>query len=292
MTFVKADEVSVKYDGAAVDDHSMDATQLGPALLAFGNLARITQETVDPLSGKQITAKVQAFNAGSFEIMFGLDSSILEQAINLFTGKPLTGAATAATLGGVILQAVKYVKKEAKEKKKVSRDQLISELGDELLAEHVYKLKNNREFREQTGKLVKPVTNTGIESMSLKNDNIPGKLTIDSQDAEAIESLAEEETILTRVESILVEVDTPDIGAPLSRMWRFKSEKYGTFRARMLDQDFATAVEAGRIYFAAGKRFEARVRIEDHLVDGVVEKTKFEVVSIQEEVERQTELEY
>lgn len=40
MSFVKIDEFSARYSGPAVDDHTMDVSVLGPALLGMGEIFR------------------------------------------------------------------------------------------------------------------------------------------------------------------------------------------------------------------------------------------------------------
>ncbi|CAB0592092.1 hypothetical protein CIP107546_00628 [Corynebacterium diphtheriae] len=93
MFFMKIGEFSAHYDGEAVASHEMDVTALGPSLLAFGDLARSAHSVMDPFDAKQPVVKVKEFKSGSFEIVMGIDLTLLEEAVNLFTGKHMTAVA-------------------------------------------------------------------------------------------------------------------------------------------------------------------------------------------------------
>ena len=286
MNFMKLEEFRAHYDGDCLADHEMDVASLGPALLAFGDLARIAYREVDPLSGKVPTVKVQQFRPGSFEILMGIDLSILEDAVNLFSGKQTNAAANALAIGtplvGLIGWTLRALLKNSKNQLP-SKDELVTQLGDELLAEHVHKLQQNRAFREGAKKIVKPLTKDGIDELSLLRRNGEEIVSIDEHEATHILNLESDEGPTVRYEDCEVTIGTPQIEKPLKLKWRLVHPDYGSITAFLRDEEFANSVLRGKVAFSRGARFQAKLRIEEITeTSGKIDSRSFEIVQIQQ----------
>lgn len=290
MSFVKIDEFSARYSGPAVDDHTMDVSVLGPALLGMGEIFREAYSVISPMDDSFPTVKVQEVRPGSFEVALGVDLSLIEEAVNLFTGNRSTALANAAGIGGGIVAlvtlAISMFKREAATGRRPSRDELVTELGDELLAQHVEDLRNRRNFRQNVGRVVKPLTEDGIEEVTFFDKQGADLVSVSETEAEKITEFEPMLQPIVRYEDAVVEIGTPQISKPLKRKWGLLHTQYGSINAALLDTDFADEVVDSKVSFATGKRFTAKLRVEESPVeDGAEPSRSFEIVEIEPLVE-------
>lgn len=287
MFFMKIGEFSAHYDGEAVASHEMDVTALGPSLLAFGDLARSAHRVIDPFDAKQPVVKVKEFKSGSFEIVMGIDLTLLEEAVNLFTGKHMTAVANSIAVGtsivGLICATIKILKKQANEHREFSRDELVSELQDELLAGHVDKLRKDRQFRDAASRLVSPLADDrGLDELELRNSTGERIVSISSSDAGKMIERLEETAPVVRYETALIEIATPPMLKPLKRKWGIVHPEYGSVNAALRDEEFAQLTINGGASFRAGQKFKAQLRVEE-TVDSISGELKqsFEIAHIE-----------
>ncbi|TVS29810.1 hypothetical protein [Corynebacterium sanguinis] len=281
---MKLDEFCAHYDGDALSTHEMDVTALGPALLAFGDMARIAYREVDPLSGKQPTVKVQQFSPGSFEVLMGIDLNMVEEVVDLFTNKYSTAAANAVGVSGGLISVISatiYAVKRLAKGEATTRDELVNQLGDELLAEHVRRLQDNRQFRESVKKVVKPLTKDGVAELSLRRKDGDPLVSINETEADQILDLESTEEASVRYEDCLVTIGTPQMEKPLKLKWRLEHPEYGSITATLRDEEFANEVLRGNVSFYRGNLFKTKLRIEEHTDSlGRVVAQSFEVAQI------------
>lgn len=283
MPRMKIEEFTAKYDGPDVEDHTMDVTILGPALLAFGELHRAAYREMIPGDERIPHVKVQEVNPGSFEVILSIDLSWIDHAKSLLTKDNLAIAGgivtiTGFTLKDAVMGGIKAVRDKAVGKKK-TRDELFDELGNIALARLVSDLQDEPRFISGCKGITRPLRDGRIDSLEVDGAGEEGKLSLDKDDAEAIEDLADYSEPVIRLEKLVVEVDTPHIRQTQKRKWRLYCEKYGTFTATMLDDDFAHAVHLGDINFRTGLKFMVKLRIEETEEKGSV-KRSFEVIQM------------
>ncbi|MDK8305835.1 hypothetical protein QP866_02515 [Corynebacterium imitans] len=286
---MKLDEFCAHYDGDALSDNEMDVSALGPALLAFGEITRIAYREVDPLSGKQPTVKVQQFSPGSFEILMGIDLNTVEEVVDLFTNRYSSAAANVVGIGGGLMSLITaaiYALKRLTQGKNATRDELIDQLGDELLAEHVRKLQKHRQFRENVKKVVKPLTREGIAELTLKDREGKILVSIDENEAEGILDLESDARSAVRYEDAIITIGTPQMEKPLKLKWRLEHPEYGSITASLQDEDFAVDVLNGSVRFYRGSKFKTKLRVEEETdATGQVIARSFEIVQIEQEGE-------
>lgn len=296
MRHMKLDEFCAHYDGDALSDHEMDVSALGPALLAFGEIARIAYREVDPLSGKQPTVKVQQFSPGSFEILMGIDLNMVEEVVDLFTGRYSTATSNLVGITGGLMSVITatiYGLKKLTKGKKATQDELISQLGDELLAEHVRNLQDNRQFRENVKKVVKPLTRDGVAELTLKDREGKTLVSIDENEAEGILELESEAQSSVRYEDEIVTIGTPQMEKPMKLKWRLEHPEYGSVTASLRDKNFAEEVLNGSVRFYRGSEFKAKIRVEEQTdVTGQVTSQSFEIVQISQVGEEDPTLDF
>lgn len=283
MSLVKIDEFSAHYDGEALARHEMDVSALGPALLAFGDMVREAYTIVDPLDNRSPSVKVQQFQPGSFEVLLGIDLPWLEEAVNLFSGKQITAAVNFGTGVSFLVAAISYailgVKKLLATGKEVTEDELIEASGDKLVGKRAYQLQKGTRFRGLLKKLVKPLTGEGIDELTLKSRSGDNLVQLTDSEAEELMELETEIEPKVSYEDMIVAVGTPQIDEPTKRQWRLENDQLGSFRARLLDEEFADKVRRGKVSFQRGLRFDAKIRTEEFFGDqNTVSKTKYEIV--------------
>lgn len=286
MSFVKIDEFSARYSGPAVDDHTMDVSALGPALLGMGEIFREAYAVIAPMDDSCPTVKVQEVRPGSFEIALGVDLSLIEEAVNLFTGNRSTALANASGIAGgivgVVTAAIALFKREATTGKRFSRDELVTELRDELLAQHIDHLRDRRHFRQNVGRVVKPLTEDGIDEVTFFDRQGADLVSVSETEAEKIAEFEPEVQPTIRYEDAVVEIGTPQISKPLKRKWGLLHSQYGSINAALLDTDFADEVFKSKVSFATGKRFKTKLRVEESPIEADSEPSRsFEIVEIE-----------
>lgn len=285
MPLVKLDEFSAHYDGEALDDHEMDVTALGPALLAFGDIVRAAYRVIEPLDERKPVVKVQEFKPGSFEVVLSIDLTLIEQAVSLLNGRYATAAATAAGIGTpivtVITAAIMAIKKRADSGEETTQDELRSELGDELRAKQAHRLQHDPKFVDGVKKATKPVVGEGIDELTIKTRGGHNDVSVNKDEAKAISEIESTEEKSVYYDDLVVTVSTPHMDDPMKRQWRFENKDLGAFKARLLDSNFAELIKQGKVSFQTGVKFDAKVRVEEVMQHGEAEpKRSYEIVEM------------
>lgn len=284
MKFVTIGEFSAKFDGPALEDHEMDATYLGVALLGLGELFREAQQVVDPLSGTSPRVKVKQVRPGSFEVVLGIDYTFLDQAVNLFTTREAEATEKAVAIGAPLVTAVIYAIRKIKaiaSRNQGLADELLTKAGDELIDKVADRLAGSKKFRRNVAKLSKPVTEEGIDGVSIRNEHEESLVDINQEEANLLQKLEDQFETDVIYEDAIVEIGTPQIDKPMKKKWGIVHPEYGAINARLLDDTFADLVVRSQVIFRKGLRFNTRLRVEStpH-PDGSVRRL-FEICNIQ-----------
>lgn len=184
-------EFTVAYDGPALDDHTIDAKDLAPSMLA---MAQAFERANAVLNGNKasMSLRIRATEPGSFEILVYLQQTY-HDAINVLSGDLLmsaanikelffgpVGAVGGATTGGVIgiLKKLRRRKLEevivptTEQVEKVAPAQLGVCLridGNEIwVSEEALRLLSDQGIQANVGDMVKPLLKEGIEKMLFK----------------------------------------------------------------------------------------------------------------------------
>lgn len=175
----------ILFKGPAVDDFSIDARDLAPALLAAGGLF---EEANRVLNGERASVhlRVRAHTPGSFGVELELVQPLIQQAIELFSGPTVTAVANivalvggAGSAGGGLLWLIKKLRGRKPDAiidqkngmVKITHGATVVEIPNDLV--RLYFDYNVRKAAEQ---LSKPLETAGIDSISILDDAGQGEV--------------------------------------------------------------------------------------------------------------------
>ena len=175
----------ILFKGPAVDDFSIDARDLAPALLAAGGLF---EEANRVLNGERASVhlRVRAHTPGSFGVELELVQPLIQQAIDLFTGPSVTAVANIIQLVGGVGGAsggLFWLIKKLRGKKpdtiidqkngmvKITHGKTELEIPSDLV-----KLYFDYNVRKASENLSKPLETSGIISISIVDESERGEV--------------------------------------------------------------------------------------------------------------------
>ncbi len=287
-------EFSIAYDGPALADHTMDASTLGPALLAIGDLFREANRVLNGPDITDINVRVKATEPGCFNIIFELQqllSSTSEflQEDNVATAKEI--AEWIGILGGgagsliALRQWMRGRKQKSIHETTVEgNDNVVVTVegnDNKVVFRQVFFLLKDREVQSAQRRMLSPLEQEGVEEFqvrkgkevvrSVKKEEISQGYFDPSDDQELSELVGEPQTL----EAVLV------LRAPVfveGNKWQFF---YGdTFiHAVISDQMFMERVFVGGERFGNGDQFKVRLCITQVLKDEKI-SNEYEILKV------------
>lgn len=173
------------FDGPAVEKGEIDVQDLAPALLAIGSLIQSSNEAING-NRAHISVKVRATAEGSFEVDLSLVQSLLDSAKSLldFADKNKDGIAAANELadlifkvvgipgavGGGLIALLKWLKGRKPDTIEKKDGQVIVHIGDNyfITNDKTIQLAESLEVREQAKKAIASLSKEGIESIAIR----------------------------------------------------------------------------------------------------------------------------
>ncbi|WP_139812276.1 hypothetical protein [Prescottella equi] len=284
-----AEEFSVKFDGDALENHTMDVRTLAPSLLALGDAFQAANDAL-LISGPGVdevpALQIRATRQGSFDIdlVIGALSSTTSAAAANGLG---IASVTGSFLFGLVKATLKLIQWRAGRviSETAFNDRMITYVdtnGHRLeVPVGVDVLIDNGPFRAAISNFTQPLEVDGIDEVSF-SDRSEGErsLVIAESDRESFRYQSQA-TVLDRSTRVAtVKVETVQLSSDRDRKWRF-SEGGETFTAAMKDSRFLLAVRSGRT--PVGADDVLKVRMEEVVIKrptgGVrVERTVEEVI--------------
>ena len=85
----ETESFSLKYDGAAFAEHTIDINDLAPALLALSDVIQEANSIANK-DNSTVAIKVKATDAGSFEIVIHTVQEVSTNAVGMLAGEKVT----------------------------------------------------------------------------------------------------------------------------------------------------------------------------------------------------------
>ena len=266
----------LKYGGPAVAQGTMDVYTLAPALISFGDMAKEVNRIVNGPK-QDIKINIQSdFKHGSFGIDFEMVISLINQAKSLFNTQALfVGAGGVASFITIYWGVKKFLKgQKPKEIIKIDRSTNINiiNINSEKIEVPIQigKAINNKKINNALeGIILRPLQETGIESVDLFDIEKQRRETVTSEEAsyfEALESKIEEE-LPPSTRTIGVTIHT--LSWETNR-WRFNVS--GAVKwLEILDEAFLQRVSSSKESFRSGDILKVNILTEQVIVDSKLE---------------------
>lgn len=275
---------SLVFDGEAVQNHEMDVALLAPALMGLSDLVDLLAKSVTQgeFSSK---LKVQGNpKAGSIEIQF-ITESLINHAVNLFTGKNVTAILAVAALIDLLVKLISLIKETGgKPAQVVSEDvknQLVTlKIENELLIveRDIARAYSQIAIRQALYQTVKPLQDEGIDRLKIKDSS--GRVVAEVRDTElaSFEPNIEGEDLLSNTATVLLQIMALNFSKPKNK-WTFFNGN-NQIKAEILDDDFWKQVNNG-IRFGKGDWIKVQLKTRQ-MNEGGKLKTVYEVIKVED----------
>lgn len=291
-------DFTIVYDGEALKNSSIDVTDLVPAILAFADLLKEANRTVNG-DKASVSVKIKAFKGGCFGIDFSVVQSLTDSVLSFFSQESRIKSAiellnflgitpkdiVIGTTLGVFGLIRKYKGKKPNNAIELNKDKAIlvyiDDSGKEIEEEvdkEVVSLLTDYDVRKAVSKTLSPLKKDGIDVMKVKSADEAVELA-DKVSAPFFETPA--------YEPIKLEIDE----APQERFFTIVSLSFkednkwrltdgsSILNVKISDPDFMLKVGSGEISFTRGDLLKVSLKTTQmQTADGI--KTEYEAVRV------------
>ena len=297
-------KIIVAYKGSLVDGGTMDVRDLGPALVAFGDLVSEANKVLNHDDSKVVVRVDADFKAGSFGIAMEISRSIASQVQMLFSGNTVSideiagyigFASSVVTVGGFatgkqsLIEFVKWVRGRKIEKvSPAGGGNMVVTIGDgNVIVNHaVLNLYASVPVRENLGKTLAPLERDGVDAFEARETDGRVVSSIGKDEAQYF-NVGEEDAALTNTsrQDVLVKILSVSFE---DLKWRllFGNDK---IHADIKDEEFAASVRDGRVSFTSGDVLSVNLEIHQVANKGMI-KTSYSVLKVNRIIKRPQEI--
>jgi hypothetical protein len=292
-------KICIAYCGHLVDNGTMDVRNLGPALIAFGNLISECNKVLNH-DDSEIAVNVNAdFQKGSFEIQLELIRSVFAQVQSMFGDTAFTMENISSALGivvnggiigGGLLGLLKWLKGRKIEKATDNKDGTVTihVEGEHLtIKQPVINIYQSVPVRESIQKVLDPVKLDGIDSFEVrdvrkKDDRIVSR--IDKNEIVYFDITDHLEPI-TNVSTQEVLVKILSLSFEENNKWRLL---LGTDKiyANIADETFVKQVKDSIISFTNGDTLKVLLEITQTIEQDSSIKNTYRVLKVIDVIKR------
>lgn len=284
-------EFKIAYDGEALRSHIMDVRDLAPALLAFGKLF---DESNRVLNGNKTTVKLQvkATSPASFDILFQLDQSFIEQVTGLLTGDMVTSALNLLTIMGFattgigastysLLWLIRKLQGKKPTLIKDKKDGTVEIKYDSetfIVPIELLRLYQDIAVRKAAQEILEPLKNDGIDTFKVINNNITVNVINKSEVIYYQLPEVQDEVILESDKKAAYSIVS--LAFKEDNKWRLYDGN-STISVTMTDEDFLYQVDNNLVSFAKGDILICEVKTIQYRTETGL-RTEHEVLKVVE----------
>jgi len=252
---------SVRYDGPALSNHTMDVRELAPALMALAHLVEEAKKVALPDAPEIRLSVAGNFKSGSFGIDLVAVQSIAEQVFAVLAGHGVTATANLITLLNALgvlrgneacvglIELIKRLRGRKPEAIRQDGDRILVQCRDVQTTETIEvdlltgRLYQSRIVRQNLEKALKPLAREGVDFFAVGQEG-QAHAVVTAEELPFFTAAAEdEETVSDDVSrKVLLQIESAVFREGYK--WRF-SDGGGAFYAEIADDDFLARVNAG-----------------------------------------------
>ena len=280
-------QFSIIYDGEAVDEGSIDAKELAPALLALAEVIEEAQPLIPELDAR-ISLRVRSdFERGSFEIHLEL-AKLYQQFRDLFSGQDASAFANLFQILGIagvvglagLFQLIKKSKGRKTSSVTIERSERVKitfEDDDEPVEteRRTWQLFQNLRVRKAIEQVIAPLFHKGIDSFEIKHR---GRQTLKVSEDEAKYFVAPTEHEGETVTEVDTRVSIVMASFQQGNKWRV-SDGSRTIFVSLEDPAFVHGVQTGQEAFRKGDILNVRLQTRQW-VEGDELKAEFSIIKV------------
>lgn len=278
------EQLTLTYEGPAVDDGRMDVRELSPALIGMADAVAAAQRQLFP-DDEPANVHVAATGRGSFEVFLDVEAvaSIVGAAQQALTGSTATAAENVKTVVSTLRRALDLIRRlggqaPASVDDRGDGDVVITVEGDNqapiTVSRPVYNVLIDRGVRDGARAAMSPLNNPEIERARVEHEG--ESTTIERHERSAFR-LSDDDAEVNEgtYEMTLTVLSVAFDGAS----WRFHDGQ-SSWTARVTDDAYYGTVIAGQDAFRAGDLLRARVHIAQRIFPDGTASTRREVVDV------------
>ncbi|MDD7384775.1 MAG: hypothetical protein SPI12_01660 [Actinomycetaceae bacterium] len=258
------EEFSLRFIGSAFDNHSIDVRILAPALLAFADVLKSTQEHADP-GASTPSIQITATEPGSFIVQLVSTTTFMEGLLDAFTSQPVEGTLNVVGLGTLLVGAVKLIKGAAVHGKHPTRrptrdGTVIVEWADGtqlIVPRKSVSLAENLEFRKHAQEFAEPLARDGVDEITVESSG-DARLSLVKEDIKAF-AIPEGDEVVQSESSRRLTVEIVQLTLQGNYRWRF-TDGGSTFTALMDDEEFKARITSRSVRFAEGDQLVVQMK--------------------------------
>lgn len=263
---------SLVYDGKPVQDGTIDARDLAPALLALADLIDEAAPLIDPELPRLSLRVRPDFKEGSFEVYLEL-SNLYSKFVSLFAGPDALAWASFLQIIGIagvtgVFQLIKRAKGRKPTKVTIERKESVTITfeGEEPLKvdARVWQLFHNSRARQAIEKMLSPLLTKGFDLFKIKSDGKENLVVTESEAAYFKAPTEHEGETVSDTETRVVIV-SPSFNA--GNKWRV-SDGARTLYVAIHDQAFERSVQQGAEAFRKGDTLHITLETRQWLEGG------------------------
>jgi hypothetical protein len=280
-------QFSIIYDGEAVDEGSIDAKELAPALLALAEVIEEAQPLIPELDAR-ISLRVRSdFERGSFEIHLEL-AKLYQQFRELFSGQDASAFANLFQILGIagvvgltgLFQLIKKSKGRKTSSVTIERSERVKITfeGDDEPVEterRTWQLFQNLRVRKAIEQVIAPLFHKGIDSFEIKHR---GRQTLKVNEDEAKYFVAPTEHEGETITEVDTRVSIVMASFQQGNKWRV-SDGSRTIFVSLEDPTFVHGVQTGQEAFRKGDILNVRLQTRQW-VEGDELKAEFSIIKV------------
>lgn len=248
------EDFAIVFDGPAVAEHEMGVSELASSLLALSDAMKRAAAVADPQAPSP-NLKIKATAPGSFEVHLELirDTGIIETALDLLSGRPMTAIVNVGGVLGLVGMAFGAIKlvRGRPHRTEPNVDGTVTITADNesvTLVAPAAALLEDPEFRAAATKMLDPLDSPGFDSVALRTG--AGPVALVTRDERHYFTPVTPDVLL---EDVVRRARLAPLGVDFGwRQWRVRDlDSQTQLRVSIEDQDFRVAVERGDL--AIGK---------------------------------------